>query len=702
MYILVVTEKPSVAASIAAVLNAKKREGGFFSGNGYLVSWCIGHLLELAPPDAYGKYAKWRYADLPIIPQTWKHVPAKDKEAQLKILKDLMNRTDVDCVINACDAGREGVLIFRHVYEYANCKKPLKHLWISSMEDAAIKAGFDKLRDGAELDNLHSAASCRERADWIVGISATRAFTCLYGASSVLNVGRVQTPTLAMLVKRAADIDGFVTKRFYTVELDNGNFTASSGRFDDRATAESVMGACNNATVIAVRETEKSAAPPKLYDLTTLQREANRAHGYTAQQTLDYAQSLYEKKYITYPRTNSRFLTDDMAAGVTALIAVLVPDAPCDVSQVINAKKVTDHHAIIPTSESVNMDISVLPGGEREILDMLTNRLICAVGEKHRYLETVVTLKAGGVEFTAKGKTVLHDGWKTTAKPIPNDEGEDEERQHISGIAEGQTVPVTAYVKEGATTPPKHYTEDTLLSAMENAGAEDMPIKVTKMNKTSPKKILVTEDAERKGLGTPATRAAIIEKLIKSGFAERSKKSIIAKDKGRNLIAVLPETLTSAKLTAEWEERMLQIEKGELDASSFMGDIASFITVIVRDNNAPKPEFAALFSGTRIPAAESLGICPRCGSPVRGGAKGFFCDSHTCGFKIWRESKFWTAKKKPLTAAIVAALLKDGHIAIKNLYSEKTGKKYDATVILDDTGDGFVNFKLDFAQGGRK
>jgi DNA topoisomerase-3 len=473
-----------------------------------------------------------------------------------------------------------------------------------------------------------------------------------------------------------------VKKPFYTVELDNGSFTASSERYDDKADAERIMGFCTSATVIAVKQTEKSDAPPKLYDLTTLQREANRAHGFTAQQTLDYVQSLYEKKLATYPRTDSRFLTDDMAAGVTALVSALAPDAPCDVSQVINAKKVSDHHAIIPTAESISTDLSALPSGEREILDMLTNRLVCAVGEKHRYLETAVTLEAGGTEFTAKGRIVLQDGWKTTEKPIPGDEGESEGTQPISGIAEGQTFPVTASVKEGATTPPKHYTEDTLLSAMENAGAVDMPV-----------------DAERKGLGTPATRAAIIEKLVKAGFAERSKKNLLPKPKGKNLIAVLPDALTSAKLTAEWEHKLRQIERGELDGSSFMADIASFIMAIVRDNNAPKPEFAALFSDTsKKPVSDAIGVCPRCGSPIREGVKGFFCDNRSCGFKIWRESRFWTAKKKPLTAAIVSALLKDGRTAVKGLFSEKTGKKYDATVVLDDTGDGFVNFKLDFAK----
>jgi len=398
------------------------------------------------------------------------------------------------------------------------------------MEDAVIRAGFDNLIDGAEYDSLYAAASCRERVDWLVGISATRLFSILYGA--LLNTGRVQSPTLAMLVKREADISGFVKKPFYTVELDCGDFTASSERFDDKPTAEGVMAGLTAATVTAIDEKEKSVAPPKLYDLTTLQREANRAHGFTAQQTLDYVQSLYEKKLSTYPRTDSRYLTDDMAAGVAALVATIAPEAPCNASQVINAAKVTDHHAIIPTAESVRADLSALPSGEREILEMLTNRLICAVGEKHRYLETVVTLIAGGTEFKSKGKTIINNGWKAFAKTTLDDE--DEEDQQFPGIAEGQTIPVTASLKEGATSPPKHYTEDTLLAGMETAGTEDMP-----------------EDAERKGLGTPATRASIIERLVKTRLVERQKKNLLPTDKGKNLITVLPDTLTSAKLTAE-------------------------------------------------------------------------------------------------------------------------------------------------------
>ena len=670
---LIVCEKPSVAKSIAAVLEANERKDGFFIGNGNIVSWCFGHLLELAAPDAYGeRYANWRYEDLPIIPQEWKHVPAKDKAAQLKILCDLMNRNDVDHVVNACDAGREGELIFRLVYEYAKCGRPIKRLWISSMEDAAIKAGFTSLKDGAEYDKLYAAASCRECADWQVGISATRLFSVLYGV--LLNTGRVQSPTLAMLVKREADISAFVKEPFFTPTLDLGGFAASGEKHKERAAADAVAAACNgqSAMITDIERVTKTVVPPKLYDLTTLQRDANRLLGYTAQQTLDYIQSLYEKKYASYPRTDARYITEDMRDTVLRIIGDT--HFAADIARIVG--KVSDHHAIIPTLESRTADVAALPSGEREILELVRKRLIAAVSPKHVYEAVTVTIDCNGHTFVAKGKTVIAPGWKT--QPDENEDGENE--SDLPELSKSQTFDsVAVIVKEGATTPPKHYTEDTLLSAMENAGAEDMP-----------------DDAERKGLGTPATRAGIIEKIVKAGFVERVKKALIPTSKGKNLIAVLPEALTSAKLTAEWENRLQLVERGELSERNFMDGIAEFTKSIVESNSAPKPEFMSLFPESKRQAAESLGVCPRCGSPVREGAKGFFCDSQTCGFKIWKESKFWTAKKKPLTAAIVSALLKDGRVAVKGLHSEKTGKKYDATVVLADTGDGFVNFKMDF------
>ncbi|MDR0859084.1 MAG: DNA topoisomerase 3 [Oscillospiraceae bacterium] len=683
MYNLIISEKPSQGKTYAAALGANSRKDGYLEGNGFIVSWCFGHLLELAPPDAYDKkYAKWRYEDLPIVPEKWKHITTKDKAARLKTLKELMNRVDVDCIINACDAGREGELIFRLVYEYAKCKKPTKRLWISSMEDSAIKTGFANLKDGVEYDNLYHAAACREQADWTVGISATRAFSILY--NQTLSVGRVQSPTLAMLVKREAEIDNFVKTPFYTVELD-GEITAASERFSDKEEAENIAANCNTATVKSVVKTEKSIAPPKLYDLTTLQREANRVHGFTAAQTLEYLQSLYEQKLTTYPRVDSRYLTDDMAGTVAGIVSLISPDAPCDVSQVIDNSKVSDHSAIIPTTEIVNVIIDALPTGERAILDMIKNRLICAVGEKHRYLETVVILDCNGTEFKSKGKTVLHNGWKNYAV-VSTDEADESNTSSLNAeVAEGQIFPVSAKLKEGFTSPPKSYTEDTILAAMDVAGAEN--------------EMLVTE---RRGIGTPSTRAAILEKLVKSGFVERSKKNLLPTEKAKSLIAVLPTALTSAKLTAEWENKLKQVERGKLSTAEFMDEITQFITAIVRENNAPKPEFSALFTSVPTDAPAPLGVCPRCGSPVREGAKGYFCDSRSCEFKLWKESKFWTVKKQPLTAAIVASLLKEGSVELKNLYSEKTGKTYNATISLDDNGGKYVNYKMSFDKKGAK
>jgi DNA topoisomerase-3 len=674
---LVICEKPSQAQGYAAVLGADKRGEGCFTGNGYIVAYCYGHLLGLAAPEVYDeKLAKWRYADLPIVPQTWKHVPAKDKAAQLKILKELLNRPDVDCVINAADAGREGENIFRTVYHYAKCKKPVKRLWISSMEDAAVKGGFTNLKDGAEYDGLYAAASCREKADWICGISCTRLFSILYNGTT-LNVGRVQSPTLAMLVRRETEIANFVKETFYTPTLDLPGFTASGEKLKDRAEAEIIAAACAGQTagITEIERVKKTVAPPKLYDLTSLQRDANRLLGYTAQETLDYIQSLYEKKIVSYPRTDSKYITADMKDSILKILGDT--DFTPDVERLVGA--VSDHHAIIPTLESLNADIDALPAGERGVFILVRKRLVAAVSPKHVYEAVTVTIDCGGNIFTAKGKTVIEAGWKTDNSA---DENESEDSSALPLLSKGQSFDgVTAAVKEGFTKPKPHHTEDTILKAMETAGAEDMP-----------------DEAERKGLGTPATRAGILEALIKRGFAERVKKALIPTEKGKNLIAVLPEALTSAKLTAEWEHMFLQVHRNELDAAAFMDGIAEFTKSIVLSNNAPKPEFAALFPNPKKPDAPELGRCPRCGSPVREGKKGFFCDKQDCGFKIWKESKFWTAKKKPLTAAIITALLKDGRVAIKGLSSEKTGKKYDATVILDDSGSGYVNFKLDFSK----
>ena len=677
-YRLVIAEKPSVAQSIAAVIGAKQRHDGYLSGSGYIVSWCFGHLAELSDASSYNAdYAKWRMEDLPILPVNFRFSIAPDKRKQFDVLRELLRSPDTSEVINACDAGREGELIFRTVYCLAGCTKPMKRLWISSMEDAAIREGFQGLRPGRDYDGLHQSALCRARADWLVGINATRYFSLLYGRT--LNIGRVMSPTLALLVQREAEIAAFVPEPFYTVQLDCG-FTAATERMKDRKGADAVLVACENkATIQAVERKEKSEKPPALYDLTTLQRDANRVLGYTAQQTLDYLQALYEKKLCTYPRTDSRYLTDDMASNVPAHVAAAAAlcgvDAPVEINaaQVCNSKKVSDHHAVIPTVSAGSADLDALPLGEREILKLTARGLLKSVSAPHRCAETTVTLDCGGHSFTAKGKTVLVPGWKVY---------EQEQKENaLPELTEGQTVTVTAAtVKEGQTTPPKHHTEDTILSTMETAGAKDMP-----------------DDAERKGIGTPATRAAILEKLVSSGFVERrrSKKitTLIPSALGTALITVLPEALQSPLLTAEWEHRLKEIERGELAPEDFMEGIAAMLRELIQ-TYAAVPGAEVLFPSEQ----ESIGKCPRCGKNVVEKKQGFFCEDRGCGFALWKNSKFFSAKKKQLTKTVASALLKDGRAKLTCCWSEKTGKTYDATVVLDDDGKK-VSYVLEF--GGK-
>ena len=697
---LVIAEKPSVAASLSAVIGASTRKDGYFEGNGWRVSWCVGHLAGLADADSYDpKYAKWRYDDLPILPEHWQMAVGKDKKKQFDVLKRLLNAPDVDEVVNACDAGREGELIFRSVYELAGCQKPMKRLWISSMEDSAIREGFANLRPGADYDGLYEAALCRAKADWLVGINATRLFSVLYHRT--LNIGRVMSPTLALIVQREAEIDAFKPVPFYTVQLELPGLAVSGERMADKAAAEQLRKACENgmATVKQVERKEKSEKPPALYDLTTLQRDANRLLGFTAQQTLDYLQNLYEKKLCTYPRTDSRYLTSDMAGGLPVLVN-LVANAmlfrkgvaiTCNAGAVINDKKVTDHHAIIPTRNIRDADLSGLPAGEKAVLELVALRLLCAVAEPHTYSETSLVMECAGAEFTAKGKTVKRPGWKAldaayraslkNAEPDKDDMG-----QTLPDLPDGQTLAVsTAAVKEGKTTPPRHFTEDTLLSAMETAGKDEMP-----------------EDAERQGLGTPATRAGILEKLVSAGFLERkkSKKAVqlLPSHDAVSLITVLPEQLQSPLLTAEWERRLGEIQRGELAPEDFMAGISAMLKELVGTYQVIKgTEY--LFS----PPREVVGKCPRCGGAVAETQKGFFCQDNSCKFAIWKNSKWWAAKKQQPTKAIVAALLKDGCAHVTGLYFEKTGKTYDAAVVLEDTGQ-YVNFKLDFdrQRGGGK
>ena len=678
LYQLVIAEKPSVAQSLASVLGAKQRRDGYLEGNGWLVSWCVGHLAGLADADAYApEYAKWRIDDLPILPESWRFTIAKDKREQFDVLRTLLRREDVTEIVNGCDAGREGELIFRTVYCLAGCSKPIKRLWISSMEDSAIRAGFANLKDGREYDALHQASLCRAKADWLVGINATRLFSILYHRT--LNIGRVMSPTLALLVQRDAEIGAFQPEAFFTVALDCGGLTLTSERFKDKAGAEAAAAACKGqaATVKSLERKEKSEKPPALFDLTALQRAANRTLGYTAQQTLDYLQALYEKKLCTYPRTDSRYLTDDLAAAVPKLAAVsaalcgaALPEE-VNAAQVCSNTKVSDHHAIIPTEGAGKADLSALPAGEREVLHLAARQLLCAVGQPHRFAETSVTAECGGCTFSAKGKTVLSMGWKAYQ------EGE-QSGTSLSELAEGQAMPVTkAAVKAGKTSPPKPYTEDTLLAAMEAAGAKDMP-----------------EDAERRGIGTPATRAATIEKLVASGFAERRKvkkvTQLVPTHAGIALITVLPEQLQSPQLTAEWEHRLKQIERGEASPAEFMDSIASMLRELVKTYEAVKgAEF--LFP----PGEDVIGTCPRCGGQVAEKQKGYFCQSPDCRFALWKENNFFTAKRKKLTRSIAAALLKDGRAPLKDCWSERTGKTYDALVVLEDNGEA-ARFKLVF------
>ncbi len=664
--------------AVSNVLGAKTRRDGYMEGSGYIVSWCFGHLAELAGADTYDeRFKKWRYDDLPIVPQKWEYLIKEDKSGQFELLRELMNRNDVTEVINACDAGREGELIFRTVYYLSGCTKTMKRLWISSMEDEAIRKGFDNLRPGSEYDGLYQSALCRAKADWLVGINGTRLFSILYHRK--LNVGRVVSPTLSLIVQRECEIDAFKPEPFYTVHLDCGGFDASSERFIGKTEAEQTKTNCENQPVIvkSVERKEKSENPPLLYDLTTLQREANRQLGYTAQQTLDYVQALYEKRLCTYPRTDSRYLTEDITAVLPTLTEISAKVIECDLPTTINIgklcnnAKVSDHHAIVPTVSVKNADVSVLPKGEREVLRLIARQLLCAVSEPFRYAETTVTLECGGHEFTVKGKNILQRGWKFY---LDQESGE----KILPDFKEGDTVAVKEIsMKNGKTTPPKRHTEDTVLSAMETAGKDNMP-----------------EDAERKGIGTPATRAAILEKLIAEGFVERKKygrtTNLIPTHAGISLITVLPEQLQSPLLTAEWEYRLKQIEHGEVCADEFIGDITDMMTDLTKTYQVIKGAEVLFPSGREV-----VGKCPRCGGDVTESKKGFFCENTECRFGLWRDNKYFAAKHITLTRDHVTKLLSDKQVYMTGLYSQKNGKNYDAWVILDDNGE-FVRFRLEF------
>ena len=689
---LIIAEKPSVAATIAAALGAKEKNDGYIAGNGYLVSWCVGHLVQLAEAAAYGEqYKKWSYDSLPILPQEWQYAVASDKGKQFKILKDLMHRADVSEVVNACDAGREGELIFRFVYDVAGCKKPMRRLWISSMEESAIKAGFASLKDGKEYDPLYSSALCRAKADWIIGINMTRLFSCLYGKT--LNVGRVQTPTLKMLVDRDAAITTFKKEKYYHVRLSLSGVEAASAKIHAAEEAGNLKAACETAQAVctSVTREKKTVAPPKLFDLTSLQREANRIYGYTAKQTLDLAQSLYEKKLLTYPRTDSSYLTDDMggtAAQIAALLAGKLPfmqgaDFTPEISRLLDSKKVSDHHAIIPTMELAKADLAALPESERNILTLAGARLLMACAAPHIFEAVTAVFSCAGQEFTAKGKTVLAEGWKglerrfmATLKKKADTEDDEENALSLDvpPFAEGQTFEnPAAKVTEHDTTPPQPHNEASLLSAMERAGNEE----------TDP-------DAERRGLGTPATRAAIIEKLVKGGFVERKGKQLIPTKSGIELICVLPEVLTSPQLTADWENNLTQIAKGNADPDSFMTGIETMTRELVSTYPFLSDKEKERFKEEK----PVIGKCPRCGADIYEGRKNYYCANKDCAFTMWKNDRFFEERKVTFSPKIAAALLKDGKAKVKKLYSPKTGKTYDGTILLADTGGKYVNYRI--------
>ena len=700
-YKLVIAEKPSVAQSIAKVIGADKRKDGYLEGNGYVVSWCVGHLVELASPESYDeKYEKWRYEDLPILPSEWNYQIAEATRKQFGILKKLMEREDVTGLVEATDAGREGELIFRLVYVQAKCKKPFERLWISSMEDQAISDGFSQLKNGREYDDLYRAALCRERADWIVGMNATRLFSTLYGQT--LNVGRVMTPTLAMIVQREAEIDGFKPEPIYRLSISCGGITALSDRFEKKQDAENILNVLKEqktAQVTKIDPADKQEKAPQLYSLTALQRDANRFLGFTAQQTLDYTQSLYEKKLVTYPRTDSRFLTEDMESMIPDLAGKMAAKfgytrkMAVHPKQVINNSKVSDHHAIIPTVNVADAEYGELPSGEQKVLSLITARLLSALGDPAVRNEVDVEFTCADTVFRAKAKNIREKGWRDIQEWIigssaestdsENDRREKSENADmlacIATLTNGKSYPLqNPKMEEGKTTPKKHFTEDSLLSAMERAGA-----------------------VERKGIGTSATRAATIEKLVRIGFVERKgnkkTKYLLPTHKGVALITVMPEQIQSPSMTAEWEQKLLDVEKGEFRDTEFMNEIEGMITELVRTYKIIEDAEVLMH-----PELEEIGTCPCCGRHVVERQKGYSCENRQCNFVLWKQNRFFEALGKKMTKLIAVKLLSDGKVALKGCKSKKTGKTYDTTVIMTVDENQRAVFELNFEKGADK
>ena len=694
---LVIAEKPSVAQSYAKNLSAYKREDGYLEGESCIVSWCLGHLAEYAQPEEYdSKYEKWQFDDLPILPEAWKLKVSKDKKKQFDVLKGLMNRSDVEYLVNGCDAGREGELIFQRVYDLAGCRKPVKRLWISSMEDAAIQKGFQTMKSEEEYKNLCMAAVCRAQADWLIGMNGTRAYTTRYFKRLV--VGRVQTPTLAMLAERQERIEHFQKEAFYKVALTDGKLTVVSENIANEEAADLLAALCNGSTAVVtqMKKERKKSFPPKLYDLTSLQREANRYFGYTAKRTLDMLQELYEEKLITYPRTDSQFVTEDMKDSVEELVEkmpVLLSFVDYEqlghgIKRVINNAKVSDHHAILPTKEAVEKGIADLPADKKNLMMLICQQLVQATGEEYLYEQTDITVKCQEHDFKARGKISVQMGFKEVekafkqlcvkAEPV---EGKEKETSIPAGYEEGMRLfPVKAEKTTHYTSPPKPFNEDTLLAAMETAGNKEFD-----------------SETEKKGLGTPATRASIIEKLVSSGYAQRKGKQILPSTEGKELVKVMPEYLKSAVMTAEWENQLLMMEKGQITDTQFMGEITSLVRKILEVCREIPEEERRRFQTAR----EVIGKCPVCGCDVFEGKQNFYCSNRQCDFALWKENRFLGSMEKNLDKKMARELLDKACTHVKGLYSKKKDMKFDADLLLT-LEDGKPRFHLEFPKKKKK
>ena len=694
---LVIAEKPSVAQSYAKNLSAYRREDGYLEGESGIVSWCLGHLAEYAQPEEYDpKYEKWQFDDLPILPEAWKLKVSKDKKKQFDVLKGLMNRSDVEYLVNGCDAGREGELIFQRVYDLAGCRKPVKRLWISSMEDAAIQKGFQTMKSEEEYKNLCMAAVCRAQADWLIGMNGTRAYTTRYFKRLV--VGRVQTPTLAMLAERQERIEHFQKEAFYKVALTDGKLTVVSENIANEEAADLLAALCNGSTAVVtqMKKEDKKAFPPRLYDLTSLQREANRYFGYTAKRTLDMLQELYEEKLVTYPRTDSQFVTEDMKDSVEELVGkmpVLLPFVDYGqlghgIKRVINNAKVSDHHAILPTKEAVEKGIADLPADKKNLMMLICQQLVQATGEEYLYEQTDITVKCQEHDFKARGKIPVQMGFKEVEKAFKHlyvkaepVEGKEKETSIPAGYEEGMRLfPVKADKTTHYTSPPKPFNEDTLLAAMETAGNKEFD-----------------SETEKKGLGTPATRASIIEKLVSSGYAQRKGKQILPSIEGKELVKVMPEYLKSAVMTAEWENQLLMMEKGQITDTQFMGEITSLVRKILEVCREIPEEERRRFQTER----EVIGKCPVCGCDVFEGKQNFYCSNRQCDFALWKENRFLGSMEKNLDKKMARELLDKACTHVKGLYSKKKDMKFDADLLLT-LEDGKPRFHLEFPKKKKK